>query len=143
MRSTVVALACVAGALGCVHTNAAVLNEGLTMEPICPNGVVVYTDSAAVPGPYTQVALLNSKGDANETSESGMVTSQRKKAAELGANGIIIGQIQEPKAGTKIIGALFGTGASRKGSAMAIHVPSDSTYRTVCAGKKNLKPTRS
>jgi hypothetical protein len=127
----------------CVHTNAAMMDESLTMAPICSNGVKVYTDTAQVPKPYTLVALLNSKGESGATTESGMVNSQRQKAARLGANGIIVSQIQEPKAGTKIIGALFGTGAERKGGAMAVYVPADSErVAKLCAGTKNRTLTR-
>jgi hypothetical protein len=55
-----------------------------------------------------------------------MIHSQQQKAAKLGANGIILNPISEPKAGTKIIGAVLGTGSERKGSALAIWVPADS-----------------
>ncbi len=67
-----------------------------------------------------------------------MINSQREKAAELGANGIILSGIREPNAGTKIIGAVLGTGSERKGSALAIYVPADSSrVRAACDGINN------
>lgn len=67
-----------------------------------------------------------------------MYESQRDKAADLGANGLIATAVQEPKAGTKIIGALFGTGAERKGGALAIWIPSDSgRVNQACNGTEN------
>jgi hypothetical protein len=111
----------------CVSTNAAVLDNSVKLVRTCADGVMVYTAPDRVGKPYQEIALLNSKGESGLTTEGGMVNSQRKKAAQLGANGIIVGGIDEPKAGTKIIGALLGTGAERKGKALAIWVPEDST----------------
>jgi hypothetical protein len=113
--------------VGCVSTNAMVLNPSLKLAPVCPDGVLVYTDSSKVGQPYTEVALLNSKGDYSTTDESGMMKSQRKKAGELGANGIILGSITDPTTGAKVWNALLGTAANRKGKAIAIFVRADST----------------
>ena len=110
---------------GCVSTNAAVLDRSISYQKICPDGVMLFTSSERVPGPYTEVALLNSAGESSWTTEQGMMHSQQQKAAQLGANGIIVGDTREPNAGTKIIGSLLGTGAERKGKAVAIFIPSD------------------
>lgn len=124
--------------VACVHTNAAVLDVTQKFAPLCPDGVKVFSDTSKVGKPYQEVALLNSKGESGSTSEAGMINSQRKKAAELGANGIVVGGFQEPKAGTKIVGALLGTGAERKGSALAIYIPGDSTrVKAACNGTDN------
>lgn len=125
----------VAGVLtGCVSTNAAVLNPGIKLAPICPDGVQLFTTTDKVGKDYREVALLNSKGETSWTSEQGMYNSQRKKAAELGANGIVLNSINEPKAGTKVLAAVFGTSTERKGSAIAIDIPADSArVREACA----------
>ncbi len=49
-----------------------------------------------------------------------MVAAAKKRAAQIGAHGIIMGKVQEPNAATKIAGAVFGTGASRRGEIIAI-----------------------
>lgn len=124
--------------VACVHTNAAVLDVTQKFAPLCPDGVKVFSDTSKVGKPYQEVALLNSKGESGSTSEEGMIKSQRKKAAELGANGIVVGGFQEPKAGTKIIGTLLGTGSERKGSALAIYIPGDSArVKAACNGTDN------
>jgi hypothetical protein len=82
--------------------------------------------------PYTEVALLNSAGDNDLTSESGMIRSQQKKAAQLGANGIILGQIKDASTGAQVAQAFLGTSANRKGRAIAIYIPSD-TARVAAA----------
>jgi hypothetical protein len=124
-------------ATGCVHTNASVLDPTLTYRKTCPNAVQVFTTAERVPSAYREVALLNSKGESSWTDEKGMLESQRRKAAEVGANGLILGETREPNAGTKIIGSLFGTGAERKGRAIAIWIPEDSERtREICSGRK-------
>ena len=75
------------------------LNPSLKLAPICPDGVQVFTDTTKVGKPYTEVAVLNSKGGSDVTSESGMINSQRKKAAGLGANGLILGSMKDPSTG--------------------------------------------
>src|SRR6266513_1684055 len=112
--------------VGCVHTNAAVLDPSLKLAPVCPDGVVVFTDSSKVSRPYREVAVLNSRGDNNMTSEGGMINSQRKKAAALGANGIILGSMKDAGTGAQVWHALIGPSANRKGGALAIYIPSDS-----------------
>ena len=137
MRSLSV-LVCLAMLVACVHTNAAVLDVTQQFAPLCPDGVKVFPDTTGISRPYTQVAILNSKGESGSTSEAGMIKSQRQKAAQLGANGIVLGGFQEPKAGTKIIGAVLGTGSQRKGSAMAIYIPADTNrVRAACNGTEN------
>jgi hypothetical protein len=111
---------------GCVSTNAAVLDPTVKYQKICPDAVAIFTSAQRVPGDYREVALLHSKGESGWTDERQMAGSQRKKAAQLGANGIIMGDIKEPNAGTKIIGSILGTGAERKGAALAIYIPGDS-----------------
>lgn len=111
-----------------VSTNAALLNPTVHYAKTCPAAVLLYTTAEHVEGAYREVALLSSSGDADATSEDDMYQSQRKTAAELGANGIIVGSIQEPN--PNVLGVLLGIGVDRKGRALAIFVPSDSV-RTV------------
>jgi hypothetical protein len=127
---------------GCVHTNASVLDPSALYQKTCPDAVMVYTSPERVGKPYREVALLHSKGESGMTSEEGMVKSQRKKAAQLGANGLILTGVDEPKPGTKIIGALLGTGAERKGKAVAIYVPDDSLKTaSICGTQQTLQNT--
>jgi hypothetical protein len=128
------------GAIACVHTQATVLNPAARLEPICPEAVLLFTSADRVGKPYTEVAVLTSKGDESFTSEEGMHNSQRKKAAQLGANGVILGDIKDPSTGAKIASAVFGTSANRKGQAVAIHIAEDSTrVRETCTAAARQK----
>lgn len=107
----------------CVHTNTTVLDQSKIREPIDPNDVVIYTTASKVPGDYEEIALLNSKADSASTNEAQMIKSMRNKAARVGANAIILDAVSEPTVGAKIAAAvLFGSGAERKGKALAIYI---------------------
>jgi hypothetical protein len=127
-------LTIVAFAAACTSTNAALLDNSIRLQRTCPDAVKIYTTPAQVGASYQEVALLNSTGNTGFTSEAGMMKSMRKKAADVGANGIIMGNIDEPGAGAKVAAAIFGTGAERKGKSVAIFVASDTArVRQFCA----------
>ena len=93
------------------------------------------TPDKAPPG-YKELALLNSSGNTSFTSESGMMKSQREKAAAIGATGIILAGIDEPDAAVKVMAAAIGVGAERKGKAVAIYAEADTArVRAACAAQ--------
>lgn len=113
------------------------MDSSLHLAKTCPDGVKLYSAPDKVGQPYTEVAMMNSSGNTGFTSESGMMKSMRKKAAEVGATGIILTNIDEPSAGAKVASAfLLGTGADRKGKSVAIFVAADTSHiREVCSKK--------
>ena len=122
---------------GCVSTNASLIDPSVHLARTCPAGIKLYTTPDRVGQPYREVAILNAKGESNWSDEEDMIESMRDKAADVGANGIILSGIDEPSALTKVIGQVAKTGSQRKGKALAIYVPSDSTNTaTVCANAK-------
>ena len=135
-RLLLLALLSTAGA--CVSTNATILNPSPVKRAVVqPDQVRIYRTAAQVVGKYEEVALLNSTGSTGFTSEAVMMKSMRKKAADVGANGIIMGNIDEPGAGAKVAAAVFGTSTQRKGKSVAIFVPSDSARASAfCASSK-------
>ena len=139
MRSTIAVRLAVASVLlvGCTRTNAALMDNTVRLAPTCPDAVKMYTSPSMVGAAYKEVALLNSTGSTGFTSEAGMMKSMRKKAAAVGANGIIMGNIDEPGAGAKVAAAVFGTAAERKGKSVAIFLVSDTArVRSFCATSK-------
>ena len=122
---------------GCVSTNAALIDPSVRLARTCPAAIKLYTTPDRVGQPYREVAVLNAKGESNWSDEGDMIQSMRDKAADVGANGIILSKIDEPSALTKVIGQVAKTGSQRKGNALAIFVPSDSTNTaTVCANTR-------
>ena len=110
-----------------MSTDAAVMNKQLVRPAIKADAVVLYRTPQQVPRPYDEVAILNSKGDADWTDEAKMYRSMRKKAAKLGANGVIIENTKEPGTVARVAKALLRISADRKGNALAIYVHPDTT----------------
>ena len=106
----------------CVTTNATRIGGGPTRPQVTPENVVLYRTADQVPGRYEEVAILHSEGEVGWTNEESMYNSMRKKAGELGANAVILEAVEEPSAGAKVAGAFLGTGAERKGKAIAIYI---------------------
>ena len=125
------------GLLACTQTNAALMDNSVHRQRTCPNGVRIYSSPSKVGAEYEEVALLNSTGLTNWTTESGMMTSMREKAAQVGATGIIIGNIDEASSGAKVAAQVFGTYTERKGKSVAIYVPGDEArIEAVCGSAK-------
>jgi hypothetical protein len=122
MRATHFAFACaaIASLAGCVSTNATVLDKSYQAPSLTEDQVRIYRTASQVPYAYREIAILNSAGDANYTTESLMAKSMRARAAKLGANGIILDGMTEPSTGAQVVAAIFGTAANRKGRAVAI-----------------------
>lgn len=107
----------------CVTTQALRLGPSIGRPPVAWRDVLVYRSADQIPGKYEEIALLSATGDTAWTSEETMWNSMRKKAGKLGANAIILDATSEPSAGAKVAAAfLLGSGAERKGKAVAIYV---------------------
>jgi hypothetical protein len=130
---------------GCHHvtTNVSSIDPSLRLAKTCPAAIKLFTSADRVEQPYREVALLNSSGETSYSNESDLIKSMRDKAATVGANGIILGRIDEPSALVKLAGQVAQIGADaagyigdvsaeRKGMAMAIYIPADS-IRTIAA----------
>jgi len=109
---------------GCVSTNSVYLNpSGPRYNAVAPDSVVIFThDSELDTLEYVRVAMIEATGSGEYTSQTGMYSAIRKKAGSLGCNGVLLPQINEPGAGAKVAGAIFGTGTQRKGNAIAIRI---------------------
>lgn len=101
-----------------------------TRPPVPWDKVLVFRTAADVPGKFEEVVLLQSTADTMFTTEAGMWKSMKKKAGSFGANAIILDSTYEPKAGTKVLAAIFGVGVDRKGKAIGIYIfPEEDTVK--------------
>lgn len=124
MRSLLLAVVASLALAGCVSTSATMLSGGPVLPPTADSAVVVYRTASQVPGPYRELALLNSTGDASMTDVAQMYASMRTEAARIGANAIILDATTEPGAGAQVAAAIFGVSANRRGRAIAVLVES-------------------
>lgn len=114
----------------CVSTQAVRLGTTTTRAPVPADQVAIYRTAELVPGRYEEVALLSSSGDQSFTSEGQMYASMRKKAGQMGANGVILQQVKDASTAAQIGASLGLASADRKGKAVAIFVfPKDSTSK--------------
>lgn len=107
---------------GCVSTSTTMLAAGTAGPATLPDSIVIYRTAAQVQGPYRELALLDSVGDANATNQTQMYNSMRREAGKIGANGIILDSTTEPSAAAQVAGAIFGVGSNRRGRAIAVLV---------------------
>ena len=108
-------------AAGCLNLTHSVLVSGLA--PVAMEDVTVYFPTDELPD-HTRVALLYAAGSDVFTSRAAMVDKFRALAGKLGANGIILMEMDEASPGEQIANALGGGGSSgtRRGDAIAIFI---------------------
>ena len=124
MRSRVLAgMLALLAAAACVSVNRSILAPSPTGRTFPLEAVTVYFESDSIPQ-HTRLAILNARGDADMTNEAAMIDKLREEAGKLGANAIILGDLEEPGTGARIAGAVFGTSTNRETQAIAIYVPS-------------------
>lgn len=108
---------------GCVATDVTILTPNNRPYPEVPVDTVrVFLDASEIPTPYERVAIIYAHGDAGLTNPAQMIEAARKKAASLGANGVLVGDMNEPSSGeslgAKTVSPLLS--GDRRGSALAV-----------------------
>lgn len=117
----------------CVSASATRLGKSAIRPAIDPETVVIYRTADQVSGRYDEVALLNAEGDHTFAKEERLYNKMRKKAADLGANALILDSVIEPEKEERMsgkwwleIGHAVYTSVinppNRKGKAIAIYV---------------------
>lgn len=104
---------------GCTVTKAVKMSEN-TYPPGLPERVRVYTSEEDVGAPFEKLAIITSEGDSSQ--KTTLIEKMKKKAAELGANGLILGQFKEATTGQKVAQAFLWTSANNKHEAIAIRI---------------------
>lgn len=107
--------------VSCVSTSATMLSSK-TFPPLTPEEVTIYLSEDDIPGEYERIAIINARGDSGMTNERQLYEAVRKRAAKIGANGVLHAVIEEPGSGAKVAAAVFGTSTSRKAEMIAIFV---------------------
>lgn len=120
MRNVILA-GCVIMLAGCTSTGIVRMSEN-TYPPISPDQVRVFEAGDEITGPYEKIAIITAEGDTDLTNKAAMIKKMKKKAAELGANGIILGKFKEATTGQKISQVLLWTSANDKMEATAIRL---------------------
>ena len=131
-------LAFILGTAAGVHTNAAAQK----LAPLCSDGVKVFYAPSKVGKEYRQVVWLDAKSESGYNDEAMILKIQRGKAAQLGANGIIVDGFEEfdvgAKAGTTGKFSVYEVSVPERGAVLAIYIPGDSSrVKASCKGTDN------
>lgn len=126
MRSRLSAVLMAALLTGCSGAETLVRSFA-SVEKVCPNGVLFFTSANRVPGKYREVALLSIQGVMGREEAKRAGAMYRQHAGDLGANAIVLSSRIGPEAGAKVIGPAIGDPSQRRGMAVAIYIPADSS----------------
>ena len=80
----------------CVNVEATTLNRFESLAAVPVDQVIIYRTPDQIGQPYREIALLEAHANGDLTSEHDFFNSMRRKAAKLGANGIILEPGLEP-----------------------------------------------
>jgi hypothetical protein len=113
-------------ALVCLTLSACVQVQSTTTSPtkyppLSPEQVYVFRTEKEVPGSFTSVGMIFTQAGSGYQNEGKQIDAAKKRAAQMGANGIILEGFTEPGVGTKVASALVGIPSYRKGRVLAIH----------------------
>lgn len=107
---------------GCINVHATRIGTPTQYAPVPKEHVLVYRSEAEVDRPFERIAMLWVEGDADITNQREMVDAARKKAGRLGANAVVLGEFQDPKLGTRILGHVLDIPIERGAQLLAIRV---------------------
>lgn len=105
----------------CTSTGAVMLDGGPGPERH-PDDVRVYLHHDDVPSEYEEIALVTSRSDAAWTDETDLIRAMRRRAAKLGADAIIVGEIREPNTLERVAEVLTDYSPPRRGRSVAIRL---------------------
>ena len=115
------AFALVLGA--CTSTGAVLLGGTDPYPETDPYEVRVFLSADEVPGEYERIALVTARSDAGWTDEADLIRAMRKRAARLGANGLIVGEVRDPSTLERVAEVLTEYEAQRRARGIAIRLP--------------------
>ena len=112
------------------------------LAPLCPNGVKVFYAPSEVGEDFQQVEWLHARNESGYSDEDMIITTQRREAAHLGANGIIVSGFEELDALARANNAgktkVLDVTVPERGAVLAIYIPGDSSrVKASCRGTAN------
>ena len=123
MRRIIAVLGLALFATGCISTNAVRLGEpGQKYAPVPESEVRVYLKEEDVEGEFDKLAIINAEGNYNFANDERMINAMKKKAGQLGANAIILGEFKDPSTVEKIADAVIGVGGEKTAKVLAIRL---------------------
>ena len=120
-----------------VMMNTVVTDRSVRLPRICPAGVALHSSFDSLPAGYWEIAHLTASGDWDAVSNTTLYEAQLRKAARLGANGLIVESVTEVSTLGKLVELRTGWIPQRRSSATAIYLPADTLrVRLACPSKR-------
>ncbi len=130
------ALSALAASACGVRTHTTDVSPNIARAATCDEAVDTYTSRGAVPHDYYELAWISAEGNSVYTGDGKITAQVRKKAAEVGANAIIVNDFQTTGSNTKVIGAALGSNsADAKVTALAVYMPAEADRVKLKCGK--------
>lgn len=115
----VVGAALLLATVGCVTARATMLVPTGGLVPVPADQVRIYLEPADVPASCREIALIETEGDASSTNRAEMIEAARRKAGSVGANALVLGEMEEPSTGRQVANAILGIRADRRSQMVA------------------------
>ena len=132
--SAAVALALATGACA-VKSTSTDISPSISRNPTCENAVEVYNSRADVPSSYYELAWIQAEGNSVWTTDAQLRSEMRKRAAQAGANGIIVNDVSQNKTGVNVLGEAVGAKtATARASGLAIWMPAGADRTRLACG---------
>lgn len=123
MKSRAAALLSLVAALtlgACTTTSSVMLGGTGTYPEQSPSQVRVFLREDDVDREFEEIALVTARSHAGWTDETDLIRAMRKRAARLGADAIIIGDLSEPTTLERVAEVVTDYEPQRRGRALAI-----------------------
>lgn len=134
MGTTVFALLLATGACS-VKSHSTDISPSISRNPTCENAVEVFNSRADVPSSYYELAWITAEGNSVWTTDAQLRSEMRKRAAQSGANGIIVNDVSQNKTGVNVLGEAIGAKtATARASGLAIWIPSGADRTRLACG---------
>lgn len=109
--------------VACSNTSTTFLGDSTgSSSKVSPEKIKVYLSKEDITKQWKKIALITVKGDFDLCSKERILKKFKEKASEIGANAIIIVNIEEPSAIAKAANRFLATPADRVGEAIAIWI---------------------
>ncbi len=136
--TTYLAIAALLGASSAcsVKSRTVDVSPTISRSPTCENAIRVFNGRADVTSDYYELAWIEVEGNSVWTTDGQMMDKMKKRAAEVGANGLIANAVQQNKVGVNVLGEAIGAHtATARASGLAIHMPAENDRTRLACGR--------
>lgn len=123
MKTRALFLAAFALVLGaCTSTRAVLLGDSGPYPAVHEHDVRIFLNEDDVDGEFERIALVTARSDASWADEGDLIRALRKRAARLGADALILGEVRDPTTLERVAEVLTDYEAQRRARGVAIRL---------------------